>query len=71
MKITKGHNSVKNVIQVMVFILYTSSDHPLYLYQVFKWTQKCTKGNTSIIKKKSNGSFFCTSFDNTLYFYAV
>ena len=35
-----GHNSVKNVIQVIVLILYTSSDHPLYLYQVFKWTQK-------------------------------
>ena len=34
----------------MVPILYTSSDHPLYLYQVFKWTQKCLKGNNSIIK---------------------
>ena len=34
----------------MVLILYTSSDHPLYLYQVFKWTQKCTKGNNSKIK---------------------
>ena len=34
----------------MVLTLYTSSDHPLYFYQVFKWTQKCTKGNNSIIK---------------------
>ena len=34
----------------MVLILYTSSDHPLYLYQVLKWTQKCTKGNNCIIK---------------------
>ena len=34
----------------MILILYTSSDHPLYLYQVFKWLQKCTKGNNSIIK---------------------
>ena len=34
----------------MVLIPYSSSDHPLYLYQVFKWTQKCTKGNNSIIK---------------------
>ena len=55
MKITKGHNSVKNVIQVMVFILNTSSDHPLYLYQVFKWTQKCTKGNNSIINSIIKG----------------
>ena len=34
----------------MVLILDTSSDHLLYLYQVFKWTQKCTKGNNSITK---------------------
>ena len=58
LKITKGHNSVKNVIQVMVLILYTSSDHPLYLYQVFKWTQKCTKENNSLIKGRVLVLFF-------------
>ena len=52
----------------MVRILYTSSDHPLYLYQVFKWTQKIYKGEYFYDKRKSNGSFFCTCSDNILYF---
>ena len=34
----------------MALILYTSSDHPLYLYEVIKWHKKCTKENNSIIK---------------------
>ena len=33
-KISKGHNSVKNVGGVTVLVLYTSSDVGLYLYQV-------------------------------------
>ena len=33
-KISKGHNSAKNVGGVMVFILCTSSDSGLYLYKV-------------------------------------
>ena len=33
-KISKGHNSVKNVGRVLVFVLCTSSDDGLYLYQV-------------------------------------
>ena len=33
-KKSKGHNSVKNVGGVSVFILCTSSDDGLYLYQV-------------------------------------
>ena len=33
-KISKGHNSVKNVDGVMVLFLCTSSDGGLYLYNV-------------------------------------
>ena len=33
-KISKGHNSVKNVGGVSVLVLCTSSDDGLYLYQV-------------------------------------
>ena len=33
-KISKGHNSVKNVDGVMVFVLCTSSDDGPYLYTV-------------------------------------
>ena len=33
-KISKSHNSVKNVGGVMVLVLCTSSDDGLYLYQV-------------------------------------
>ena len=33
-KISKGHNSVKNVGGVSVLVLCTSSDDVLYLYQV-------------------------------------
>ena len=33
-KISKGHNSVKNVGGVPVLVLCTSSDDGLYLYQV-------------------------------------
>ena len=33
-KISKGHNSVKNVAGVMVIFLSTSSDGGLYLYIV-------------------------------------
>ena len=33
-KISKGHNSVKNVDGVSVFVLCTLSDDDLYLYQV-------------------------------------
>ena len=33
-KISKGHNSVKNVGGVLVLVLCTSSDDGLYLYQV-------------------------------------
>ena len=33
-KISKGHNSVKNVDRVMVLFLYISSDDGLYLYKV-------------------------------------
>ena len=33
-KISKGHNSVKNVGGVMVLILCTLSDNGLYLYKV-------------------------------------
>ena len=49
-QITKGHNSVKNVIQVVVLILYTSSDYPLYFIKFLSGHKKCTKGNKSIIK---------------------
>ena len=74
LKITKGHNSVKNLIQVMVLVLYTSSDPPLYLYQVFKWThKKCTKGNNSVIKgilcifmKFSENAFSVLKVTNTI-----
>ena len=34
LKFAKGHNSVKNVCGVMVFVLSTLSDNALYLYQV-------------------------------------
>ena len=44
LKITKGHNSFKNVIQFMVLILYTSSDHPLYLYQVLSGHKNVHRG---------------------------
>ena len=33
-KISKGHNSVKNVGRVMVLVLCTSTDDGLYLYKV-------------------------------------
>ena len=33
-KISKGHNSVKNVGGVMILILCTLSDNGLYLYKV-------------------------------------
>ena len=33
-KISKGHNSVKNVGGVLILVLCTSSDDGLYLYQV-------------------------------------
>ena len=33
-KISKGHNSVKNVGGATVFVLCTSSDDGLYLYKV-------------------------------------
>ena len=33
-KISKGHNSVKNVDGVRIFLLCTSSDDGLYLYKV-------------------------------------
>ena len=33
-KISKGHNSIKNVGVVSVLVLCTSSDDGLYLYQV-------------------------------------
>ena len=33
-KISKGHNSVKNVVGVLILILCPSSDDGLYLYQV-------------------------------------
>ena len=33
-KISKGHNSVKNVGGVMILFLCTSSDDGLYLYKV-------------------------------------
>ena len=33
-KISKGHNSIKNVGGVTVFILCTSSDDGSYLYKV-------------------------------------
>ena len=33
-KISKGHNSVKNVGGESVLVLCTSSDNGLYLYQV-------------------------------------
>ena len=33
-KISKGHNSVKNVDGVMILFLCTSSDDGLYLYKV-------------------------------------
>ena len=33
-KISKGHNSVKNVVGVAVLVLCTSSDDGLYLYIV-------------------------------------
>ena len=38
---TKGHNSVKSVGGVQVFLLCTSLDNALYLYQVL---QKYLKG---------------------------
>ena len=31
---SKGHNSVKNADRVMVLVLCTSSDDPLYMYKV-------------------------------------
>ena len=34
LKISKGHNSVKNVDGVSVLVLCTSSDGDIYLYQV-------------------------------------
>ena len=34
LKITKGHNSVENVDEVTVLILFTSSDNALYLYKI-------------------------------------
>ena len=34
LKITKGYNSAKNVGEVMVVNLCTSSGHALYFYQV-------------------------------------
>ena len=33
-KISKGHNSIKNVGGVTVLVLYMSSDVGLYLYKV-------------------------------------
>ena len=33
-KVSKGHNSVKNVDEVKVLFLCTSSDSGLYLYKV-------------------------------------
>ena len=33
--ISKGHNSVKNVVGVTVLILCTSSDDGFYLYKVW------------------------------------
>ena len=33
-KISKGHNSVKNVDGVMVLVLCISSDDGLYLYKI-------------------------------------
>ena len=33
-KISKGHNSVKNVGGVTILVLCTSSDNDLYLYKV-------------------------------------
>ena len=33
-KISKGHNSVKNVGEIMVFVLCTLSDDGSYLYKV-------------------------------------
>ena len=33
-KISKGHNSIKNVGGVTILLLCTSSDKGLYLYQV-------------------------------------
>ena len=33
-KISKGHNSVKNVVEVTIFILCTLSDSGLYLYKL-------------------------------------
>ena len=32
-KISKGHNSIKNVGGVMVFVLFISSNDALYIYQ--------------------------------------
>ena len=58
-KITKGLNSVKNKIHIMVLILCNLSDHALNLYHVLGQIsqsvskflirhKKCTMGNNSI-----------------------
>ena len=63
-KISKGHNSIKNVGGVTVLVLCTSSDDGLYLYKVSckytAWYQsyradtisirKISKGNNSVKK---------------------
>ena len=41
LKFAKGHNSVKNLGEVMVLVLSTLSDNVLYLYQVLS---KCLIG---------------------------
>ena len=59
---TKGHNYIKSIGRVMIFILFTSSDDVLYLYQVsrkyLEWSQsywvdivcipKFTKGHNAV-----------------------
>ena len=57
-KISKGHNSVKNVDGVIVLVLCTSSDDGLYLYKVSENILNCIKlyrADKIFIGKISNG----------------
>ena len=79
-KLSKGHNSVKNVGRVTVLFLCTSSDGGLYFYMKIFWMvpklkrgqdfhqKKNLKGNNSI--KNVGGVsvlILCTSSDDGLY----
>ena len=85
-KISKGHNSVKNVGGVSVLVLCTSSDGDLYFYKVswkYSGEYQSYRVDTIFIAKVSKGYnsvknvggvtvlILCTWPDSGLYFYKV